>query len=223
MKWIKNRIFPPVRKKAWNIYLSSIGKYKLIEITDPTSRWDDFPSMYMILLDFLFKECPVIVLSQFIDESQGMLDDKEQLLTELSEHYQLQVAISKDYSSAIRPLSESREYVLNVIGKPTLEWLRKVLVFGGASLSNIIYGIQTIDNDWLEVTVQRNQTFTKCYWLETEDVELIGLREEVNILCWTSDSHLNVFSEENKEKDFLSYIEEVASKYSLIVNVQEKQ
>jgi hypothetical protein len=113
--------------------------------------------------------------------------------------------------------------VLNVIGKPTLEWLRKVLVFGGACLSNIIYGIQTIDNDWLEVTVQRNQTFTKCYWLETEDVELIGLREEVNILCWTSDSHLNVFSEENKEKDFLSYIEEVASKYSLIVNVQEKQ
>lgn len=223
MKWIKNRVSLPARKKAWNIYLSSIGRYQLIEVTDPTSRWSELPSMYLMLLEFLFKESRVIVISQFIDESQGMLDDKDQVLSGLSTHYGLQVAISKDYSSADPPVSESREYVLNVIGKPTLEWLRKVLVFGGSSLSNIIYGLQDIDNNWFEVTVKRNQIFTKSYWLEKEAFELVGLREEVNILCWTSDSHLNVLSGENRVKGFLSHIEEVAGKHSLIVNIQEKQ
>lgn len=95
-------------------------------------------------------------------------------------------------------------------------------MFGGASLSNVIYGIQTIDNDWIERTVKRNQLFTKYYWLETDDVDLIKLREEVNVLCWTSDSHLNVLLEAYKVRDFLSFIDEVASKYSLKANIEDK-
>jgi hypothetical protein len=222
MKWIKNKILLPARKKDWNINLSSVGKYQLIEVTDPKSRWNELPSIYMTLLGFLFKDCQVIALSQYIDENQWILVNKEQMLVEISQHYGLRVALSKDYTSAVQPLGESKEYVLNVLGKPTKEWLRRILVFGGASLSNIIYGVQTFYEDWLEVTVERNQTFTKYYWLEIEDGEFVGLREKVNLLCWTSDSHLNVLSEENKTNDLFSYIEEVANQYSLIVHIEGK-
>lgn len=120
MNLIMKNLFHPFKKEVWNIYLSAIGKYQLVEVTDPTVLWNDFPTMYIILLEFLFKKFQIIVLSQFIDESQGMLSDKEQILTELSKIYGLQVVVSKEYTSAIQPLSESREYVLNAIGKPTI-------------------------------------------------------------------------------------------------------
>ncbi len=219
MKWIR-KIFP-VRKKDWNIYLMTVGNYQAIEITIPRSRWADLRLIYLMLLEFSFKECQIVVLSQFLDEEQGMFANKEQVLSELSELHGLQVAISKEYSSAIRPPDESMQYVLNVTGKPDTEWFEKVLVFGGASLSNIMYGVQDFDKDWLSVTAKRNQTFEKWYWLEIGDADLVEVKKEVNMLCWTSDSHINVLSEERKVKDFLSYIEEVASNYSLTVNVEE--
>lgn len=223
MKWIKNRISPHTRKKDWNIYLSQIGGYQLIEITDPISRWADLSSIYLMVLDVLFKECQIVILSQFIDESQGMLDDKDQMLSELPKLHGVKIAITKEYSSTTQPPSESREYVLNVIGRPSLEWLKKVLAYGGASLSNIVYGVKSFDSDWLEVAAKRNQIFMKWYWLEIGDGELISLRQEVKMLCWTSDTHINVLSEENQVKGLLTFIEEVADKYSLTVKIDKKQ
>lgn len=223
MKWIKNKISLLIRKKDWNIYLSQIGGYQLIEITDPISHWLDLSSIYLTLLDFIFKQCQMVMLSQFIDESQGMLDDKDQILSELSKQHGVKVAITKEYFSTTRPPSESREYVLNIIGKPSLEWFKKVLAYGGASLSNIMYGDHNFGNDWLEVAAKRNQIFTKWYWLETGDAELVRLRSEVKMLCWTSDTHINILSEENQVNGVISFIEEVASKHSLTVKINKKQ
>jgi hypothetical protein len=211
------------RKKDWNIYFSIIGNYQVLEITDLTYRWVDTKSIYSTLIELIFKENPIIVLSQFIDESQGMLDHKEQVLAELTGQFGVQVAITKDYFSSNQPLSESREYVLNVAGKPTIEWLFEVLVFGGASLSNIIYGLDTLDTNWLEETLKRNLKFTKSYWLEKEIDELVGLREEVDLLCWTSDAHLFVLSTEHYINELLFSLQELATKYSIIINVQVKR
>lgn len=223
MKWLKHRIFPPARKKDWQIYLSQIGGYQLIEITDPISRWADLPTIYLTLLEFLLKECQIVMLSQFIDERQGMLDNKDQVLSELSKLYGVKIAITKDFSSTMPPPDESREYVLNIVGNPSTEWLKKVLAYGGTSLSNIVYGVKNFDSDWLDVAVKRNQIFMKWYWLETGDVELIGLRQEVKTLCWTSDTHLNILSEENRVKALLTFVEEVASKHSLTVKIEKKR
>lgn len=222
MEWIKNKIFSSARRN-WNIYLSKFGRYQLIEITDPMSRLKDLPSIYLALIDSLFNECPAIMLSQFIDEGQGMLADRDQVLSELHNSRRLKAAITEEYSSTIQPPDKNREYILHIYGKPSSEWLKKILVYGGASLSHIIYGVENMDDDWLKATVKRNQTFLKWYRFKIGDIELLELREKVNILCWTSDSHLNVLLEENKGKDFLSYIEEVARKNFLIANIQEMQ
>ncbi len=223
MKWIKNKIFSAAREKDWNIYLSQVGAYQLIEITDPRSRRAELSSIYLTLLDFFLKECQIVMLSQFIDESQGMLGDKDQVLPELPDLHGVKVAITKEYSSIIQPPDGSREYVLNVIGKPGSEWFEKILAYGGASLSNIIYGFKNFDSDWLEVGVKRNQVFVKWYWLEIGDVEIIGLRQELKMLCWTSDTHINVLVDENQASTFLTFIEEVAGAYSLTVRIAEKQ
>lgn len=211
------------KKKDWIVYFSKIDSYQIVEITNLTYRWADLKSIYSALFEFIFRNNPKIVLSQFIDESQGMLNNKHQVLAELTGQYGLQVAITKDYSSGYQPINESREYVLNVAGNPTIEWLFEVLVFGGASLSNIIYGLQSIDTHWLDETVKRNQIFTKWYRLEIEDDAIIGLREEVDLLFWTSDSRLFILSTENFVNGLLVFVEELTEKHSLILNVQEKR
>lgn len=210
------------KNRSWNIFFSKIGNFQVLEITDLTYWSVEIKSIYAALIKFILKDSPIIVLSQFIDESQGMLDHKEQVLAELIGQFGLHVAITKDFSSSNLPLREDREYVLNVAGKPTIEWLLEVLVFGGASLSNIIYGLHTLDINWLEETLRRNLKFTECYWMKREPYELVGLRDEVDLLYWTSDSHIFVLSTEHYIKELLLYLKELAIKSSLKIKVQEK-
>lgn len=223
MKWIQNGIIFSTRKTDWNIYLSQVSGYQLFEITDPISRGVNLPLLYLTLLDYLFKEYPTMILSQFIDESQGMLDDKDRVLSELPERHGVKIAITENFSSTNQPPNDCREYVLNVIGKPDSEWLKKVIAYGGTSLSNIIYSANVFGSDWLEVTAKRNQIFIKWYWLETGDEELIGVRQEVKMMCWTSDTHINILIEKSQVEAFLASIEAVAGKHSLTVKIHEKQ
>ncbi len=222
MKWIKKEFSSFKNKKDWIIYLSQLGSYHLIGITVPVSQWRNLSSIYLMLLDFMFKQCQIVMLSQFIDESQGMLENKKQILSELSAQYGLKVALTQDYTSLAHPFVDSKEYTLNIVGKPSSEWLEKVLAYGGASLSNIIYGDKNFGNDWLEVAVERNQKFVKWYWLKSEDEELIRLRHEVKMLCWTSDIQIKILSDDYEKKEILSFIKEVAEKYSLTIKFEKK-
>ena len=208
-------------KNNWDIHVSAIDKYQLVEITDHAFRFNY--SLFITVLASLFEECQVIGLSQFIDESQGMLDQREDVLAELTENYGVKVTTTVDYASENQPANGTREYVLHAIGMPGADWLRSILVFGGASLSHVMYGLKTVDHGWLDAMVNMNQTFTKWYWLETSDLDLILLREKVNILCWNSDSHLNVLIEESQRSRLFGYIKEAANKNSLVVNVKQEQ
>lgn len=211
------------KKRNWDINLLKINDYYIVEITDHNIRFSDLISIYSELIRFIFKDTLIIALSQFIDETQGMLDHKGEAKTELIRQYDLQVAFTKDYSSSTQPFIEDREYVLNITGKPNIEWLNDVLVFGGASLSNIIYGVQFVGTQWVDEIVKRNQTFTRWFWLEIEDDAIVRLRDEVDLLFWTSDSHLCILSTENYFHELLNFIEKLAEKYSMSANVQEKQ
>lgn len=209
------------KKRKWQINLRKIGDYRGVEITDHTPRWKDIPLLYSDVINYIFKDTENIVLSQISYEHKGYKNVKVEYQEELSNRYSLKVVNTTDYSSRNHPTPESREFVINIAGKPNIEWLNKVLEFGGVSLPNIIYGIRTIDDNWLDETVKRNQIFTKWFNLKLGDDAIIGLRDNVASLFWTSDSHLCILTVENYLSDLMRYIGELATKYSLILDVQE--
>lgn len=221
MKWMINRLFNSSTTNEWKIKIINYENYMLIEITDPVSRMGDIPSIYLKILDLVLKDCQAIELSQFIDETQGMLDDKAQVLSELSINYGLQIASSKEYSTGLQPTCDCSTYVLNVMGLPDYGWLSKVMAFGGASLSNIVYGLEKTEKDWLCRIVERNQIFTKWYRLEIGKADLLRLRHEVKKLCWTSDSHLNILVIDSEVIKIMIDLEKISDEYLLNMKVDQ--
>jgi hypothetical protein len=204
----------------WNIRNIFIGKHRLFEIEDPDYPDKFFPDVFLSLINCKIKSFLLIGLTQYIDENQGMLPDGTNILHFLQEEYDLKIIKSVSYTSNITPNIHSKKYIINIFGKPDVEWLRKILFFGGTGIPNIVYGFNEYSENWLDIMQSGNQYFSSSYDRKRTLLDILNFQNKAEILCWTSDNDLSIIVVNKDNENILKKeIQELSEKYLLIPNI----
>ncbi len=205
--------------RHWDIKVHLVGKFQLVEITNhPKIPWDTLYNLSLSLINQLTQEYQNMIVCQLIDLNQGM-EAKAFQLDRLEKEYKLETVIGEGFCRINGPGQNSHENTVFAAGKPNMGWLEKILGFGGSSLPHIVYGVDRLESNWLETAEDWNRSFTKWYWMESDEAEIIRLREKVEGLAWTSDFHLNVLLEENEVEGFLQKMQIEAEKNDFIPRI----
>lgn len=184
-------------------------------------NWNEYEDINFSLISRLFLNCEFISLSQFIDEDQDMLKNKEELIFDLVNKYKLIVEQTKYYDQKELSRPNDRQYILHVFGKPEIEWIKLLMRFGGASISNIFFGHATLESDWLPIVLKKNAHFLK--WekggLEPDNIAMV-LPDRLPMMS-TVDSDLS-FLISNKDVDrFYRIINEISMLHNLAIVFEE--
>jgi hypothetical protein len=206
MKLFENIFRKSNKELRLKISKENFNDYILISIDGENIPYGVLTSLYLKVMESVFSECPYIAVSQFIDETQGMIKDKHALFERLSEVYKVEVAPTRKYDLLIQPSEEDKEYIINIFGKIDTNWLDDTLRYGGTCLSNIIYGFHEFIPDWLVKLIERNKLFIQWYQLEVDYSEITTLADEVGTFCFTSDSCLQCFIKNDEEEKVLNEI-----------------
>ncbi|MEN6524455.1 MAG: hypothetical protein ABFD14_12100 [Anaerolineaceae bacterium] len=198
------------RNKEPRIKISkeNINDYSLISINGENFPHKLITSLYLNVIKNVFSDYPSIAVSQFIDESQGMLKDKCALFERLSAFYKVEVILTRKYDSINQPSKKDTEYIVNMLGSLNTDWLNETLRYGGTCLSNIIYGFCEFSPDWLERLIERNKLFVKWYQLEVDRNAIIPLLDQAGVICFTSDSYLECFVKDTNVEKIMHELQE---------------
>ena len=212
------KFFSKKNKNIIDVNISCLGNYINWEFNDLNYNIVSLPKLYNDILKFLLSEMKLIFISQFFDEDQGLSITKEHLL-QIKEDYHLEIFYTKSYSESHKLGGTKKSYVINCIGNPIPYWLGDLTFFGGTSLSNIIFGFTDRDQlDKNEIN-ELNKKFTNWYWLKSNFNEIETLRQNSSIMCWTSDSKLNLLLDSQLSQMLQEYIYDSELKFPCIFTI----
>lgn len=208
-------------KIVLRIKIIPIEKSLIFEVHKPSLLRDRLLEIYFLLLQTLTDKFNTIAVSQFFDEDQGLVLSSDCDADVLSKKYKLLFNKTRNFDTDNQPTSKDRNYVIHFCGSPNLEWVRCVLIFGGTSLSNIIYGINDNCAGWFDKIITWNGLFVNYYWLKTESPSVEELLRDVGIICWTSDSRLTFMVRNSERNRIIQGISNLATKQNLTLEFIE--
>ena len=101
-----------------------------------------------------------------------------------------------------------------------MDWISQILAYSGTNLPNIVYGLKSNLDPWLETIVEWNKLFVKWFFLKSNDSELGILLNQMAFICFGSDNYLELlFTDEQKLNLMKKFIERLAidQKWNLIL------
>jgi hypothetical protein len=211
-KYLSHRLL----KKDWNILDRSLYDFVWIEVTDPSWLWVNVDHLLIEVIERSFHEYQYLAISQFVDKDQWDIGDQDLFIQTITRDFTLPVVLSKDFGSLENSQINDKTFIFNIIGQPEKDWLEKVIGFGATNNPNILYGLQSIPENWFSRITGWNISFRKWFELISDASVLKELVEQVDLMGWTEDGHLNIGSkDERKRNEILEIISEVAKEKSL--------
>jgi hypothetical protein len=178
--------------------------------------------IYNLLLEEYFtinNETLLVSVSEFIDEGQGWRNTREKV-DELKNRFSLQTRITRDFDSLETILPIEKKFIVHLTGTIQMDWISQILALSGTNLPNIVYGVKSNLDPWMETIVEWNKLFVKWFFLKSNDSELVSLLNQVGFICFGSDNYLElIFTDEQKLNLMKKFIEKLAidQKWNLIV------
>jgi hypothetical protein len=179
-------------------------------------------AIYNLLLEEYFtinNETNLVSVSEFIDEGQGWRNTREKV-DELKNRFSLQTRITRDFDSLETILPIEKEFIVHLTGTIQMDWISQILAYSGTNLPNIVYGLKSNLDPWMETIVEWNKLFVKWFFLKSPDSEFAILLNQVTFICYGSDDYLElIFTDEHKMNLMYKFIEKLAidQKWNLVV------
>ena len=174
---------------------------------------------YLTLVFELLKESKFIAMSQLIDGNLRRLENRDVLFEKLRKKYNLQIEITKNCDSNLLPIVGDREYFIHVMGTSYPEWLMEVMQFCGAYITNIIYGSTSLQTNWPEAILKKNNLFAKWYWNDIESTGLAMLAKESSPIIWTDNFHVHFIVQRIHMEQIKNMIIDLAKQKSMNIKV----
>ena len=159
-------------KKNWNILDRSRGDFVWIEVTDTFWIWVNVDHLLIEVIERSFHGYKYLAISQFVDRDQWDIGDQDFFIKTISREFSLPVVLSKDFGSFENSQINERKFIFNIIGQPEKDWLAKVIRFGATNNPNILYGLQSIPENWFSKITEWNINFRKWFEQESDVSEL---------------------------------------------------
>lgn len=210
-------------KRKWKIQVMSLDGYAWIEVTDPSWLWVNVDILLIDVIERSFRDYNYLAISEFVDKDQWNIGDQDVFIRTISRDFSFPVVLSKDFGSFENPQTNDRTFIFNIIGQPEKDWLEKVISFGMTSNSNIFYGLESIPENWFSKISKWNSDFRKWFELISDASELKKIAEQVDLMGWTEDGHVNIISRDEKRwNEILKMITQLAKEKSLTPIIKVK-
>jgi hypothetical protein len=211
-------------KKNWHVRVKSVGGSSQIEVTDPSYLWVNIDDLLDDVIELAFHDFNFLSISQFVDKNQWDIGEKEVFIRNVSNKFSLPIVLSRNYGTNEEARIGDNSFVLNIIGRPEKRWLKKVVRFGMINNPNILYGLQSIPENWFPQITEWNIHFRNWFELKSSPIEIEKIATQVDMMGWTEDGHLNLVLKDAKKRDeLLKAIAKLADEKSLTLFIDHKK
>jgi hypothetical protein len=221
MKQLITNILKRISSNKFFVDIYNKGGFFNLEVKSVPSYVNE-RVIYNLLLEEYFtinNETSLVSVSEFIDEEQGWRNTREKV-DELKNRFSLQTRITRDFDSLETILPIEKKFIVHLTGTIQMDWISQILAYSGTNLPNIVYGLKSNLDPWMETIVEWNMLFVKWFFLKSPDSEFASLLNQVAFICFGSDNYLElIFTDEQKLNLMKKFIEKLAidQQWSLIV------
>lgn len=203
------------KKHVWQVTVTERENFNTLTIEHSANprKVKDW-TLYVEILNHFLEKCKRVIISQLIDEWQQNIDNPNRYANAISESFGVTTTISEGFYSPKSPSGDEHAYVLHVLGDFHPALLEEMMIFGMASLPNIVYGVRGGPEISLTTVLKWNHVMVDWYNLELPDTNLSHLVRKVDFMSWTSDRHLVLGLSEEKVEETLSYLRDLAHRNS---------